>query len=53
MKEEQMEEIADLIVTVLKNVKDEEGNIDEEVAKRVSDRVIELCKQFPLYVGKI
>ncbi len=53
MKEEQMEEIADLIVTVLKNVKDEEGNIDEKVAKRVSDRVIELCKQFPLYAGKI
>ncbi len=53
MKEEQMEEIAELIVTVLKNVKDEEGNVDEEVAKRVSDRVMELCKKFPLYQGKI
>jgi len=53
MKEEQMEEIAELIVTVLKNVKDEEGNIDEEVAKKVSDKVLELCRKFPLYSGKI
>ncbi len=53
MKEEEMEEIAELIVTVLKNVKDEEGNIDEEVAKKVSDKVLELCRKFPLYSGKI
>ena len=44
MKEEQMEEIADLIVAVLKNVKDEDGNVDEQVAKSVSDRVMKLCK---------
>jgi len=53
MKEEQMEIIADLIVKVLKNVKDEEGNVDEAIAKEVSERVIELCKEFPLYEGKI
>lgn len=53
MKEKQMEEIADLIVTVLKNVKDEDGNVDEQVAKSVSDRVMKLCKEFPLYAGKV
>uniref|UniRef100_A0A7C4VU83 Serine hydroxymethyltransferase n=1 Tax=Fervidobacterium thailandense TaxID=1008305 RepID=A0A7C4VU83_9BACT len=53
MKEEQMEEIAELIVTVLKHIKDEEGNIDEAIAREVSDKVIKLCKQFPLYEGKI
>lgn len=53
MKEEQMEEIAELIVTVLKNVKDEEGNIDENIAKDVSEKVLQLCKQFPLYNDKI
>ncbi|MFN3691899.1 MAG: serine hydroxymethyltransferase [Fervidobacterium sp.] len=53
MKEEQMEEIADLIVTVLKHIKDEEGNVEEEVAKSVTERVAQLCKEFPLYNGKI
>lgn len=53
MKEEQMEEIADLIVTVLKNIKDEEGNVDEKVAKAVTEKVFQLCKQFPLYNGKV
>ncbi|MGC9771405.1 serine hydroxymethyltransferase [Fervidobacterium islandicum] len=53
MKEKEMEIIAELIVKVLKNIKDEEGNIDEGVAKEVSSQVIELCKQFPLYEGKI
>lgn len=53
MREEQMEEIAELIVTVLKHIKDEEGNIDEAIAREVSDKVIKLCKQFPLYEGKI
>nr|MBP9518743.1 serine hydroxymethyltransferase [Fervidobacterium sp.] len=47
MKEKQMDEIADLIVAVLKNVKDEDGNVDEQVAKSVSDRVMKLCKEFP------
>jgi glycine hydroxymethyltransferase len=53
MKEKEMEIIADLIVKVLRNIKDEEGNIDESVAKEVSSQVIKLCKQFPLYEGKI
>jgi len=53
MKEAQMEEIAELIVTVLKNVKDEEGNVDDVVVKNVSEKVLRLCKDFPLYVGKI
>ncbi|WP_448378225.1 serine hydroxymethyltransferase [Fervidobacterium sp.] len=53
MKEKEMEVIADLIVKVLRNIKDEEGNIDESIAKEVSSQVIELCKQFPLYEGKI
>uniref|UniRef100_A0A7V4KBW4 Serine hydroxymethyltransferase n=1 Tax=Fervidobacterium pennivorans TaxID=93466 RepID=A0A7V4KBW4_FERPE len=53
MKEKEMEIIADLIVKVLRNIKDEEGNIDESIAKEVSSQVIELCKQFPLYEGKI
>jgi len=48
-----MEEIAELIVTVLKNVKDEEGNVDDVVVKNVSEKVLRLCKDFPLYVGKI
>lgn len=43
MKEEQMEEIAALIVRVLKN-KD-----DKKVIDSVHSRVKELCKQFPLY----
>jgi len=53
MKEKEMEIIADLIVKVLRNIKDEEGNIDESIVKEVSSQVIELCKQFPLYEGKI
>ncbi|QTA38381.1 serine hydroxymethyltransferase [Thermosipho ferrireducens] len=53
MKEAEMEEIAELIVTVLKNVKDEEGNVDESVIEKVSAQVLNLCKKFPLYEGKI
>lgn len=45
MKEEQMKEIAGLIVRVLKN-KD-----DEAVIKSVRSRVEEMCKEFPLYAG--
>ncbi|MEN3043132.1 MAG: serine hydroxymethyltransferase, partial [Fervidobacterium sp.] len=53
MKEEQMEEIAELIVTVLKNVKDEDGNVDQEISKVVTEKVFKLCEKFPLYKGKI
>lgn len=43
MKEEEMEEIADIIVSVLKN------HEDEAVKKQARDRVADLCKRFPLY----
>jgi glycine hydroxymethyltransferase len=43
MKEEQMREIASLVVHVLKN-KD-----DKKIIATVHSRVKELCKQFPLY----
>lgn len=49
MKEREMDEIAELIVTVLKNVRDEEGNVEEETAKKVSESVVEMCRRFPLY----
>ncbi len=45
MKEDQMDEIAELIVRVLKNHEDE-GTISA-----VHSRVRELCKQFPLYTA--
>ncbi|MBT1247693.1 MULTISPECIES: serine hydroxymethyltransferase [unclassified Thermosipho (in: thermotogales)] len=53
MKEEEMEEIAELIVTVLKNVKDEEGNVSDDIVEKVQNNVKDLCKRFPLYEGKI
>ncbi len=45
MKEEQMAEIAALIVRVLKNRE------DENTISTVRSRVKELCRQFPLYTG--
>ncbi|SHH52117.1 serine hydroxymethyltransferase [Thermosipho atlanticus] len=53
MKEQEMEEIAELIVTVLKNVKDEDGNISEEIIEKVRKQVLDLCNRFPLYKDKI
>jgi glycine hydroxymethyltransferase len=53
MKEKEMEEIAELIVEVIKNVKDEEGNVPEKVIEKVQKQVLDLCKRFPLYEGKI
>lgn len=53
MKESEMEEIAELIVDVLKHVKDEEGNIDEEIIEKTQKKVKDLCTRFPLYEGKI
>ncbi|APT72216.1 serine hydroxymethyltransferase [Thermosipho sp. 1063] len=53
MKEAEMEEIAELIVTVLKNVKDEEGNVSDDIVEKVQNNVKDLCKRFPLYEGKI
>ncbi|WP_126993294.1 serine hydroxymethyltransferase [Thermosipho globiformans] len=53
MKESEMEEIAELIVDVLKHVKDEEGNVDEEIIEKTQKKVKDLCTRFPLYEGKI
>ena len=49
MKEEQMEEIADLIDRVLTNVQDKKGNLPEDVRKEVEDKIRQLCEKFPLY----
>jgi glycine hydroxymethyltransferase len=43
MKEPQMAEIADLIATVLRDIK------NEDAVKAVRGKVKELCLQFPLY----
>lgn len=43
MKETEMDEIASLIVKVLHNLE------DEEVSKTVSQKVLTLCQDFPLY----
>lgn len=43
MKEKEMEEIGDLIAYVLKNID------NEKVRKEVRERVLELCRRFPLY----
>lgn len=49
MKEEQMEEIAELIDMVITNVQDKKGNIPDNVRYEVRERVKKLCEQFPLY----
>jgi glycine hydroxymethyltransferase len=53
MKEEEMEEIAEMIDLVLSNVTDENGTVKPEVREEVSKRVRELCERFPLYRDKI
>ncbi len=53
MKEKEMEEIAELIDLVLANVLDEEGNVREDVREYVRERVLDLCRRFPLYRDKI
>lgn len=53
MKEKEMEEIAELIDLVLTNVLDEEGNVREDVREYVRERVLDLCRRFPLYRDKI
>ncbi|BBE30055.1 serine hydroxymethyltransferase [Tepiditoga spiralis] len=50
MKENEMVKVAELIAKVAKNVKDEEGTIDETIKNEVIADVKELCKQFPLYL---
>ncbi len=49
MKEEQMEEIAELIDIVVMNVQDKKGNLPEDVKEDVKKRVRDLCEHFPLY----
>ncbi|MCD6450146.1 MAG: serine hydroxymethyltransferase [Thermotogaceae bacterium] len=49
MKEEQMEEIAELIDRVLTSVQDKKGNLPEDVRKEVENKVRQLCERFPLY----
>lgn len=47
MKEDEMDIIGDLICKVLSNPK------DEALLESVKESVIELCKKFPLYKGKL
>lgn len=49
MGREEMKEIADMIATVVKAIKDEEGNVPEDIKNKVRKRVKELCEAFPLY----
>jgi len=49
MGKEEMEEIADMIATVVEAVEDDEGNVPEDVQNRIRKRVKELCEAFPLY----
>jgi glycine hydroxymethyltransferase len=49
MKEEEMKIIAKLIAKVAKNVKDDEGTIDEDVKNEIISEVKELARKFPLY----
>ncbi|HOJ87637.1 MAG TPA: serine hydroxymethyltransferase [Pseudothermotoga sp.] len=53
MKEPQMKQIAHLILTVLKNIVDEDGKVRESVQKEVQEAVKDMCEHFPLYVNKI
>jgi glycine hydroxymethyltransferase len=43
MKEKEMTEIADMITTVLRDIK------NETTIKSVRSQVLDLCNQFPLY----
>jgi len=49
MGREEMKDIADMIATVIKAIKDEEGNVPEDIKNKVRKRVKELCEGFPLY----
>lgn len=53
MKEKEMKQIANLILTVLRNIADEEGNVPDSVQKEVYGAVKDLCERFPLYNKKI
>ena len=49
MGREEMKDIADMIATVIKAIKDEEGNVPEDIKNKVRRKVKELCEAFPLY----
>jgi len=53
MKEEEMKEIASMIAKVAKNVLDEEGNIDKDLAQQVRKEVVSLCLRFPMYADLV
>lgn len=53
MKEQEMKQIAELILKVLKNITDEEGTLPDSIQREVYGAVRSLCERFPLYVDKI
>lgn len=53
MKEQEMKQIAYLILKVLKSIIDEDGNIPDSVQKEVYGVIRNLCERFPLYTSKI
>ncbi|KAF2956368.1 serine hydroxymethyltransferase [Marinitoga sp. 38H-ov] len=53
MKEEEMVIIAQLINEIITNIKDEEGNLDEEFKINMKNKIKDLCEKFPLYKGKL
>ncbi len=53
MKEQEMKQIAELILKVLKNITDEEGTLPDSVKREVYGAVRSLCERFPLYLDKI
>ena len=42
--------IADLIVKVTMNIKDEDGNLDKDLIDEVKSEVLSLCQDYPMYV---
>jgi len=49
MDETNMSEIADLIDYALKNIKDEEGMLEDNIIKEIKDKVHKLTERYPLY----
>jgi glycine hydroxymethyltransferase len=49
MDESNMSEIADLIDYALKNIKDEEGMLEDNIIKEIKDKVHKLTERYPLY----
>jgi len=49
MGEQEMAEIAELIIKVIENIEDEKGNLPQNIIDEVSGKVHELTSRFPLY----